>query len=273
MVGALSVTAVAALVYVIVGFAWQGVAGRPDHGLMVAGKTWGWIAAEPFFLRGLRPDLFPAALAALLQMFSVALAERCCSWPLAVSSADRWRLGAICASTALLAGWTYPLFAHWVWGGGWLAQLGVNCGLAGLCGWRRVKHNSGGGWSYGVVDHMDSGAAARKILGRGNAGRASRTQRGAGSSGMRIRVAGEIALKAPEQDGRRKHRRILIARWQLREQQAKSWELRSAMSMARLWRDQGRQDDALALLARSGLWLVHRRLRHPRSDGGQGLAR
>jgi Amt family ammonium transporter len=26
-------------------------------------------------------------------------------------------------------GWTYPLFAHWVWGGGWLAQLGVNYGL------------------------------------------------------------------------------------------------------------------------------------------------
>ncbi len=125
MVGALSVTAVAALVYVIVGFAWQGVAGRPDHGLMVAGKTWGWIAAEPFFLRGLRPDLFPAALVALLQMFSVALAGMI---PLS-SGADRWRLGAICASTALLAGWTYPLFAHWVWGGGWLAQLGVNCGL------------------------------------------------------------------------------------------------------------------------------------------------
>ena len=45
------------------------------------------------------------------------------------SGSDRWRLGAICASTALLAGWTYPLFAHWVWGGGWLAQLGVNRGL------------------------------------------------------------------------------------------------------------------------------------------------
>ncbi|HZD31064.1 MAG TPA: ammonium transporter, partial [Candidatus Angelobacter sp.] len=35
----------------------------------------------------------------------------------------------ICASTAVLAGWTYPLFAHWVWGGGWLAQLGKIYGL------------------------------------------------------------------------------------------------------------------------------------------------
>jgi Amt family ammonium transporter len=29
----------------------------------------------------------------------------------------------------LLAGLTYPLFAHWVWGGGWLAQLGANYGV------------------------------------------------------------------------------------------------------------------------------------------------
>ncbi len=125
MLSALCVTAVAALVYVIVGFAWQGVAGRPDHAVLIAGKSWGWIAAEPFFLRGLRLDLSPAVLVVLLQIFSVGLAGII---PLS-SGADRWRLGAICASTALLAGFTYPLFAHWVWGGGWLAQLGVNCGL------------------------------------------------------------------------------------------------------------------------------------------------
>ncbi len=125
MLSALCVTAVAALVYVIVGFSWQGAAGRPDHVLVVAGKAWGWIAAEPFFLRGLRLDLSPAALVVLLQMFSVGLAGLI---PLS-SGADRWRLGAICGSTALLAGWTYPLFAHWAWGGGWLAQLGANCGL------------------------------------------------------------------------------------------------------------------------------------------------
>lgn len=125
MLGALSVTAVAAIVYVILGFAWQGAAGRPEHVLMVGGKAWGWMAAEPFFLRGLRPDLSPAALVVLLQIFSVGLAGLI---PLS-SGSDRWRLGATCASTALLAGCTYPLFAHWAWGGGWLAQLGANCGL------------------------------------------------------------------------------------------------------------------------------------------------
>jgi predicted ATPase len=34
-----------------------------------------------------------------------------------------------------------------------------------------------------------------------------------------------------------------------RQQQAKSWELRAAMSMARLWRDQGKRQQAHDLLA------------------------
>ena len=34
-----------------------------------------------------------------------------------------------------------------------------------------------------------------------------------------------------------------------RQQQAKSWELRAAMSMARLWRVQGKRDEARDLLA------------------------
>jgi predicted ATPase len=34
-----------------------------------------------------------------------------------------------------------------------------------------------------------------------------------------------------------------------RQQQAKSWELRAAMSMARLWRDQSKRDEARGLLA------------------------
>ena len=34
-----------------------------------------------------------------------------------------------------------------------------------------------------------------------------------------------------------------------RQQQAKSWELRAAMSLARLWRDRGKQQQACELLA------------------------
>jgi Amt family ammonium transporter len=121
MLAPLCVTAVAVLVYGACGWSWQSVPGRPAYTFDLAGKSWNWIAAEPFFLRGLPLDGSPAALAAWLQMFSVALAAMI---PLGAGS-ERWRLGASCASTALLAGWTYPLFAHWVWGGGWLAQIGL----------------------------------------------------------------------------------------------------------------------------------------------------
>jgi len=125
MMSSLCVVSIAALAYFICGFAWQGFIGMPAHVLTVGGKGWNWIAAGPFFLRHLPLDGSPASLAALLGMLSAALASLI---PLG-SGADRWRLSATCASTALLAGWTYPLFAHWVWGGGWLAQLGQNYGL------------------------------------------------------------------------------------------------------------------------------------------------
>ena len=63
------------------------------------------------------------------------------------------------------------------------------------------------------------------------------------------RIAGEIALKSPEgciQKAETYFERALAV---ARKQQAKSWELRAAMSMARLWRDQGKRDDARELLA------------------------
>ena len=125
MMSSLSALSVAGLVYFVCGFAWQGFSGSPGHILMLSGKGWNWIAAQPFFFRGLALDGSAASLAALLQIFCVGLAALI---PLG-SGADRWRLRASCLSTALLAAWTYPLFAHWVWGGGWLAQLGANYGL------------------------------------------------------------------------------------------------------------------------------------------------
>jgi predicted ATPase len=41
-----------------------------------------------------------------------------------------------------------------------------------------------------------------------------------------------------------------------RAQQAKSWELRAAMSMARLWRDQGKPQQARELLAPTYGWFI-----------------
>jgi len=63
------------------------------------------------------------------------------------------------------------------------------------------------------------------------------------------RIAGEIALMSPEPDAAKAEACFERALAVARAQQAKSWELRAAMSMARLWRDQGKQDQARDLLA------------------------
>ena len=62
-------------------------------------------------------------------------------------------------------------------------------------------------------------------------------------------VAGEIALKSPEPDGGKAEANFERALSVARQQQAKSWELRAAMSLARLWRDQGKVQQARELLA------------------------
>ena len=63
------------------------------------------------------------------------------------------------------------------------------------------------------------------------------------------RVGGEIALMSPESNAAKAEacfeRALAIAR----AQQAKSWELRAATSLARLWRDQGKRQQARELLA------------------------
>ena len=63
------------------------------------------------------------------------------------------------------------------------------------------------------------------------------------------RAAGVIALQAPEPDAAKAETHFERALAVAREQQAKSWELRAAMSLARLWRDQGKVQQARELLA------------------------
>ena len=70
------------------------------------------------------------------------------------------------------------------------------------------------------------------------------------------RTAGEIALISPEPDVAKAEayfeRALVIAR----QQQAKSWELVAATSMARLWRDQGKPQQARELLAPVYNWFT-----------------
>ncbi len=70
------------------------------------------------------------------------------------------------------------------------------------------------------------------------------------------RVAGEIVVKSPLPDAAKAEAYFERALAVARVQQAKSWELRAAMSMARLWRDQGKRDEARQLLAPVYAWFT-----------------
>jgi predicted ATPase len=70
------------------------------------------------------------------------------------------------------------------------------------------------------------------------------------------RTAGEIALKSPELDASKAEAYFDRALAVAREQQAKSWELRAAISMARLWRASGKPQQARDLLSPIYAWFT-----------------
>ena len=126
MTASLCAFGIAALVCFVFGFGIQSYPSWPSPAAMIGGKSWSWFGGGPFFFRGLNFDEGGAApLAAWLQLVSVGLAVVI---PIG-GGGGRWRLGSICAASAVFSAVIYPLFAHWVWGGGWLAQLGPNYGL------------------------------------------------------------------------------------------------------------------------------------------------
>jgi Amt family ammonium transporter len=128
MLASLCALGVAAIVFVLVGASWAGYAGGHSHIVHIGSVAWDWLGAEPLLARSLSASLQSnvyAGLVVCLQLFTVGMAALV---PVSAGN-DRWRLAGGCAATALLAGFAYPLFSHWVWGGGWLAQLTLRFGL------------------------------------------------------------------------------------------------------------------------------------------------
>jgi Amt family ammonium transporter len=121
MLATLCAVSITAIVFVLIGSGWAGYEGGGAHSFVAFGRAWDWLGAG-----GVLKTILPKPLLGLaLQMFAVGLAALI---PISAGT-DRWRLGAICAASGLLAGVFYPLFAHWVWGGGWLAKLPAMFGL------------------------------------------------------------------------------------------------------------------------------------------------
>jgi ammonium transporter, Amt family len=133
MLASLCALAISAIVFVAIGFSWAGFAGGPAHSFAAGGVRWDWLGAAQWLGGGIHfdgsdPADLGSSLTLCLEMFAAGLAALI---PLSAGT-DRWRLGPICLGSALLAGLGFPLFAHWVWGGGWLAQLGTNFGISGF---------------------------------------------------------------------------------------------------------------------------------------------
>ncbi len=122
LLGNLAMVAATAIVFALVGATFIGGAG---HLISLAGKPWNWLGTGPLLLSGLSASPAHAQLALVFEFLAVALAALI-PWG---SGADRLRLTAGCAIAALMAATIFPLVAHWVWGGGWLSQLGVNFSL------------------------------------------------------------------------------------------------------------------------------------------------
>ena len=107
MVGCVTLVAVATIAFAVVGVSFAGV---PGHTLSLAGKSWNWIGAAPLLLRhfdAAQPQFQLEVVFEFLAAGLIALIP----WG---SGADRLRLPAGCAVTAVLAGGVFPMVAHWV---------------------------------------------------------------------------------------------------------------------------------------------------------------
>src|SRR3984957_11646893 len=124
LLGSLVVISTGVIAFALVGSAIAaGTSG--DHVFHVAGKAWNWAGAGPLFLSGFGAAGPPTQLAILFELLSVALVVLI-PWG---SGADRLRLPAGAVIAAIFGALVFPIVAHWTWGGGWLAQLGLNFSL------------------------------------------------------------------------------------------------------------------------------------------------
>jgi Amt family ammonium transporter len=131
-----AVYALGMLGYWICGFALQmgGVGAGPLAGgtglldgefvIHLFGKDFGLWGTKGFFLSGVTYD---ASIFALF-LFQMVFMDTTATIPTG-AMAERWNFKSFVIYSFFVGGILYPLFANWVWGGGWLSQLGKNFGL------------------------------------------------------------------------------------------------------------------------------------------------
>jgi Amt family ammonium transporter len=127
--------------YWIIGFAIQmgGAAGNGnlgglqslngEHMLNLFGTNWGIFGQNGMFLAGHTYDVGVMVIFLFQMVFmdtALTIVTGAC--------AERWKFLTFSVSSVIMGAITYPLFANWAWGGGWLSQLGTVAGLGkGYC--------------------------------------------------------------------------------------------------------------------------------------------
>ena len=90
----------------------------------IGGKAFGLFGMHGFFLS---PAVYTAPVAALF-LFQMVFMDTAATIPTG-AMAERWSFTSFVIFSFVISTIMYPIYANWVWGGGWLSQLGVNFGL------------------------------------------------------------------------------------------------------------------------------------------------
>jgi Amt family ammonium transporter len=95
-----------------------------EHYLSLFGKSFGLWGTKGYFLN---PSVFDSAVFCLF-LFEMVFMDTAATIPTG-ALAERWNFKSFFIYGFFVSMVAYPLFGNWVWGGGWLAQLGQNFGL------------------------------------------------------------------------------------------------------------------------------------------------
>ena len=90
----------------------------------IAGKDFGLFGTQGFFLT---PAVYTSPIAALF-LFQMVFMDTTATIPTG-ALAERWKFQSFVLFSFVIAAIIYPIYGNWVWGGGWLSQLGKNFGL------------------------------------------------------------------------------------------------------------------------------------------------
>jgi Amt family ammonium transporter len=118
----------------------------------LAGKVFGLFGMRGFFLS---PDVLTPAVGALF-LFQLVFMDTAATIPTG-AGAERWKFTSFVIFSFFVSMLIYPVFGNWVWGGGWLSQLGVNFGLGhghvDFAG-SSVVHMTGGVCAFAVAREL-----------------------------------------------------------------------------------------------------------------------